>query len=88
MVKVPVVDPGRDQRVALEVDRLTVVGGRDAHVADRHVRKTSPREFPRSLASRRGLSRRQRRIGKGQAGSLKKGVGKHVFGVRDTAPDA
>jgi hypothetical protein len=33
----PAIDAGCDQRIALEIDRLPVVGGRYAHVTNEHV---------------------------------------------------
>jgi hypothetical protein len=32
----PFIDAGGDQRVALQIDRVALIGGRGAHIADRH----------------------------------------------------
>ena len=48
--------PAASKRVALQVQHLPVAVGRDAHVADQHVRKTSPAGFPHSASFRQGLS--------------------------------
>ena len=53
------IDAGGDQGIALQGRALTVAVGRDAHVADQHVRKTSLRRFPCSLSFRRGLPHRK-----------------------------
>ena len=38
--QMPLIDAGGEQGVALQVQHLPVAVGRDAHVADQHVRKT------------------------------------------------
>ena len=45
MVEVDLVDAGRPQGVALQVQRLGAVGLRDAGVADQHVSQTLPSWF-------------------------------------------
>jgi hypothetical protein len=51
-----IVDTGGEERVALQVQHLTVALGGDAHVADQHVRKTPSGRFPHSASFRQGLS--------------------------------
>jgi hypothetical protein len=55
--QVPLIDPGGEQCIPLQVQHLPVAVGRDAHVADQHVRKTANRGFPHSVPFREGLSR-------------------------------
>lgn len=38
-IEMPAIDAGCDQRIALKIDRLPVICGRDAHVAYKHVGK-------------------------------------------------
>ncbi len=40
LVQIAAVHAGGGQGVALEIDGLAVIGGGDAHVADKHVRET------------------------------------------------
>jgi hypothetical protein len=54
--QVALIDPGGEQRVTLQVHDLPVTAGGDAHVADQHVRKTSPKRFPHTAAFRHRLS--------------------------------
>ena len=54
--QVTLVDTGGEERVALQVQHLTVALGGDAHVADQHVRKTPSGRFPHSTPFRQGLS--------------------------------
>ena len=54
--QVTLVDTGGEERVALQVQHLTVALGGDAHVADQHVRKTPFGRFPHSAPFRQGLS--------------------------------
>ena len=54
--QVPLIDPGGEKGVALQVQHLPVAVGRDAHVADQHVRKTPSERFPHSASFRQGLS--------------------------------
>lgn len=56
LVEVPVVDAGGHERVALQVDRLALVGRRHPHVPDQHVRKISQAPFPHITSIRQGLS--------------------------------
>ena len=58
--QVTLIDAGGEQRVTLQVQNLTVAVGRDAHVADQHVRKTSSNGFPHSAPFRQGLPYRFR----------------------------
>ena len=54
--KATFIDAGGKQRITLQVQHLPVAVGRDPHVADQHVRKTSRSEFPHIASFRRGLS--------------------------------
>jgi len=45
-----------DQCIALKIDRLTLVGGGDSHVADHHVPKTPHHMFSHTTGIRQGLS--------------------------------
>jgi hypothetical protein len=54
--QVAFVHPGGDERVTLQVQNLAVTAGGHAHVADQHVRKTSPEGFPHSGSFRHHLS--------------------------------
>jgi len=49
-------NPPADQGIPLQVQHLAVAVRRDAHVADKHVRKTSFIGFPHSAPFRQGLS--------------------------------
>jgi hypothetical protein len=53
---VALIDPGSEERVTLQVHDLAVTASADAHVADQHVRKTSPKQFPQTASFRQGLS--------------------------------
>ncbi|TWB33269.1 hypothetical protein FBZ90_13511 [Nitrospirillum pindoramense] len=53
------VHSGSDQSIALQGLALTVILGRDAHVADQHVRKTPPKWFLRTLPFRHRFSCRK-----------------------------
>ena len=44
--QVPGIDPGGQQRITLQIKHLAVPIGRNAHVANQHVRKTSLTDFP------------------------------------------
>ena len=73
------IDVRRDQRVALEIDRLAIVGRRHPHISDQHVRQTLESMFPNTLPKRQGLSII---MDGGRHGSAKVqvgGVGYHVF---------
>jgi hypothetical protein len=50
------IDTGCDQRVALEIDRLAVVGRRHPHISDQHVRQTLGSIFSHTASKRQGLS--------------------------------
>jgi hypothetical protein len=50
------IDPRREQRIALQVQHLPVTVGRDPHVPNQHVRKTSSSGFPYTAPFRQGLS--------------------------------
>src|SRR5688572_22788285 len=50
------IDTGGHQRVTLQVGGLAIIGGRDAHVADEHVRKTPEAVLTYETAKRQGLS--------------------------------
>jgi hypothetical protein len=54
--QVTLVDTGGEERVTLQVQRLTVALRGDAHLADQHVRKTPSGRFPHSAPFRQGLS--------------------------------
>src|ERR1700676_4017072 len=54
--QVTFVHPGGEKRVTLQVQNLAVTAGGHAHVADQHVRKTSPEGFPHSGSFRHHLS--------------------------------
>ena len=54
--QVALIDTGGDEGIPLQVKNLPVGVGRDAHVADQHVRKTSSFEFPHTAPFRQGLS--------------------------------
>src|SRR5690242_4885599 len=54
--QVPCIDAGGEQSVALQIQHLPVAVGRDAHVADQHVRKTSAAAYPYTAPFRQGLS--------------------------------
>jgi Resolvase, N terminal domain/Helix-turn-helix domain len=74
------VHAGGEERVALQVHGLAVVNGRNAHVADEHVRKT-----PRSVVAARwhdptGFVAQFRPGLKGRAGPGRGGGEKQVFG--------
>ena len=76
----PMIDAGRDQRVALEIDGLAIVGRRHPHISDQHVRQN-----PESMSRRLHLSDRVCRLGRGGHGSDKAqvwGVAYHVFAAR------
>ena len=60
MMEMTLVDPGRGERVALQVDGLAIVGGGNTHVPDQHARQTLiSRYFRTGLAFRQGLSCRK-----------------------------
>jgi hypothetical protein len=54
--EVALIDTGGDERVSLQVKNLPVGVGRDPHVADQHVRKTSSLGFPHNAPFGQGLS--------------------------------
>jgi hypothetical protein len=50
------INTGGQQCITLQVENLAITTGGDAHVADQHVRKTSPNRFPHSGSFRHHLS--------------------------------
>ena len=54
--QVPLIDPGGEQCIPLQVQHLPVAIGRDAHITDQHVRENLPQGFPHSAPFRQGLS--------------------------------
>src|SRR5215210_2312211 len=49
------IDTGRHKRVTLQVGGLAIIGGRDAHVADKHVRKTPEAVFTYDTSKRQSF---------------------------------
>ncbi len=59
LMEVTVIDTGKEESIALQVNGLALVSGRDPHVADQHVRQTSKRLLSHTGPIRQGLSRRK-----------------------------
>jgi hypothetical protein len=57
-MQVTLIDPGREQGVALQGNRLPLITARYPHVTDQHARQTSNSVLPHSLTFRQGLSRK------------------------------
>jgi hypothetical protein len=58
-MEMALIDPGREQGIALQGNRLALVTTRYPHVTDQHVRQTSNQVLPHSLTFRQGLSRKK-----------------------------
>jgi hypothetical protein len=56
LVEMALIHASDYQRVALNIDGLSLVSGADPHVPHQRVRKTSMRQFPPSCTMRQGLS--------------------------------
>ena len=81
LVKMPVINPRREQGIALQGRSLAVAVRRDAHIADQHVRKTSYSEFPHTASFRRRLSHGKTRGMIAFRVIRQDGDGNHMFGV-------
>jgi hypothetical protein len=53
---VALIDPGGKERIPLQIKGLSIAVGGNAHIADKHVRKTSSNGFPHNASFRQGLS--------------------------------
>jgi len=59
LMQMAVIDAGKEERIALQVNGLALVSGRDPHVTDQHVRQTPRRLLSHTGPIRQGLSRRK-----------------------------
>ncbi|GEO85911.1 hypothetical protein GCM10007920_33240 [Ciceribacter naphthalenivorans] len=58
-MQVTLIDPGREQGIALQGNRLPLITARYPHVANQHARQTSNWDLPHSLTFRQRLSRKK-----------------------------
>jgi len=59
LMQMAVIDTGEEECIALQVNGLALVSGRDPHVTDQHVRQTPKRLLSHTGPIRQGMSRRK-----------------------------